>query len=434
MAEMLHISDVVQKYISGDWGEENNIDNSLVKVACVRGADINDVNESKFDSIPVRYISATSLSKKSLDEGNIVIEKSGGAPNQSTGRVAYISRECKETHPNVVCSNFCEAFSVKPEWDSRYIFYYLQFFYKTGVFFNYEGKTSGLHNLDIEHAFEAIPIKKIDISEQRKKANILATIERKIALNRSINANLEALTRLLYEYWFVQFDFLDANGKPYKSSGGKMVYNEHLKREIPEGWNICRLEDFVKANNTGDWGADEIADGLFEVGCIRGADILTLTDIPKRYIKSESKLLSEHDIVIEASGGSPIQATGRSAYVTKGVIERNGGKITCSNFCHAFTLKDIHKAPFFYYSWRLLYDNDNMFNYEGKTSGLKNFMTEMFLKNYWVDAPQNLVNDFFNKVSAWFALIDTNIAEISSLTRQRDELLPLLMNGQITIE
>jgi len=272
------------------------------------------------------------------------------------------------------------------------------------------------------------------LDEQKSIASVLSNLDRKIALNRQINANLEALARQLYDYWFVQFDFPDASGKPYKSSGGKMVYNPQLKREIPEGWNVCKLEDFILANNTGDWGIDAITDGYFKVGCVRGADILALTDLPIRYIKNEEKLLSEHDIIIEVSGGSPTQATGRSAYVTKGVIERNGRKITCSNFCHAFTLKDIRKAPFFYYSWRLLYDNNNMFNYEGKTSGLKNFMTEMFLKNYWIDVPQHLANDFFDKVSVWFALIDANIAENVSLTRQRDELLPLLMNGQVTVE
>ena len=272
-----------------------------------------------------------------------------------------------------------------------------------------------------------------ELSEQKRIASVLSNLDRKIELNRQINANLEALARQLYEYWFVQFDFPDENGKPYKSSGGEKVYNEQLKREIPKGWNICKFEDYILSNNTGDWGANEIAKGLFEVGCVRGADILTLTDLPKRYIKSEAKLLSEHDIVIEVSGGSPTQATGRSAYITKGVIERNGGKVTCSNFCHAFTLKDIRTAPFFYYSWRLLYDNDNMFNYEGKTSGIKNFMTEMFLKNYWIDVPEKLVNAFFEKVSVWFAQIDINIAENLSLTRQRDELLPLLMNGQIIV-
>lgn len=273
-----------------------------------------------------------------------------------------------------------------------------------------------------------------DLDTQRRIASVLSNLDRKIALNRQINTNLEALARQLYDYWFVQFDFPDANGKPYKSSGGKMVYNEKLKREIPDGWNICQLNEYILSDNTGDWGKDAISDGYFEVGCIRGADILSLIDLPKRYIKNEEKLLSEHDIVIEVSGGSPTQATGRSAYISQGVIERNGGRITCSNFCHAFTLKDYRKSAYFYYTWQLLYNSGNMFNYEGKTSGIKNFMTEMFLKNYWVDIPQNLSNKFFEKVSVWYSMKDANIAEITSFTRQRDELLPLLMNGQVSVE
>lgn len=273
-----------------------------------------------------------------------------------------------------------------------------------------------------------------DVQSKDRIGKLLSNIDKKIALNRQINANLEALAKQLYDYWFVQFDFPDANGKPYKSSGGKMVYNEKLKREIPDGWNICQLNEYILSDNTGDWGKDAISDGYFEVGCIRGADILSLIDLPKRYIKNEEKLLSEHDIVIEVSGGSPTQATGRSAYISQGVIERNGGRITCSNFCHAFTLKDYRKSAYFYYTWQLLYNSGNMFNYEGKTSGIKNFMTEMFLKNYWVDIPQNLSNKFFEKVSVWYSMKDANIAEIASLTKQRDELLLLLMNGQVTIE
>ena len=271
------------------------------------------------------------------------------------------------------------------------------------------------------------------LEEQKRIASVLATLDQKIALNRQINQNLEALAKQLYDYWFVQFDFPDENGKPYKSSGGKMIWNEQLKREIPKGWGICKLDEYILSDNTGDWGKDAISDGYFEVGCIRGADILSLIDLPKRYIKNEEKLLSEQDIVIEVSGGSPTQATGRSAYISQGVIERNGGKITCSNFCHAFTLKDYRKSAYFYYTWQLLYNSGNMFNYEGKTSGIKNFMTEMFLKNYWIDIPKNLANKFFEKVSVWYAMKDANTAEISSLIKQRNELLPLLMNGQVTL-
>ncbi len=192
MGELLHISDVVLSYISGDWGEEVNTDGSLVEVACIRGADINDLNAGIFDQLPIRYIKESSLRKNGLQVGNIIIEKSGGSPTQSTGRVAYVSRESLENRENIVCSNFCAAFSIKPEWDSQYIFYYLQYFYNTGVFFNFEGKTSGLHNLQIEQAFKAIPIKKIPLPEQKRIASVLSALDKKIALNRQINQNLPA--------------------------------------------------------------------------------------------------------------------------------------------------------------------------------------------------------------------------------------------------
>ena len=252
----------------------------------------------------------------------------------------------------------------------------------------------------------------------------------------TINRNLEAMAKQLYDYWFVQFDFPNENGKPYKSSGGKVVYNPILKREIPIDWNICNLGDYVIGNNSGDWGNDSESNGkTLRVGCIRGADIIKLTDLPIRYLNNgnQSKLLNNWDIVIEVSGGSPVQATGRSAYITPGVIERNGGKITCSNFCHAFTIRNQYDSAFFYYSWQSLYDNGNMFNFEGKTSGIKNFMTEAFLTIKWLDVPQRVSKQFFAVIKSIYDQIDSNIAENKSLTAQRDELLPLLMNGQVSI-
>lgn len=187
---VIKISDVILNYISGDWGDDKPTEDNIVKVACVRGADINDVNASKFDTIPIRYISNNVLLRKCLPAGSIIIEKSGGTNTQSTGRVAYISKECKEAHKSIICSNFCVAFTVKPEWEARYIYNYLQYIYNTGAFFNYEGKTSGIHNLQVEQAFAAIPIKRISKEEQKRVASILATLDRKIALNRQINQNL----------------------------------------------------------------------------------------------------------------------------------------------------------------------------------------------------------------------------------------------------
>ena len=243
------------------------------------------------------------------------------------------------------------------------------------------------------------------------------------------------MAKQLYDYWFVQFDFPNEDGKPYKSSGGEMVWNEDLQINIPKNWDVCRLNEFIGKNNTGDWGADEPSTNSIEVGCIRGADIIKLNDLPKRYIKSSNtaKLLSNWDVVIEVSGGSPAQATGRSAYITPGVIERNGGSITCSNFCHAFSFKDYEDSAYFYFVWRMFYDNNIMFNFEGKTSGIKNFMTEAFLANKWLKPPKFITSKLFDAVKEMYAKIDSNIAENNNLIKQRDELLPLLMNGQVSV-
>ena len=271
--------------------------------------------------------------------------------------------------------------------------------------------------------------------EQENIGNLVISITNKLWLNRSINHNLEAMAKQLYDYWFVQFDFPDEEGKPYKSSGGMMKYCEELQIEMPDEWNVCRLSEFVSKNNTGDWGTDNPSENSIEIGCIRGADIIKLNNLPKRYIKSSNraKLLSVWDVVIEISGGSPIQATGRSAFITSGVIERNGGQITCSNFCHAFSFKDYRESAYFFYIWKMFYDNGIMFNYEGKTSGIKNFMTETFLANKWVKAPKGLIYKFFDTIKSVYAKIDANITESNDLIKQRDELLPLLMNGQATV-
>ena len=244
------------------------------------------------------------------------------------------------------------------------------------------------------------------------------------------------MAKQLYDYWFVQFDFPNEEGKPYKSSGGKMVWNTDLHMSIPHNWDTCHLRDYISKNNTGDWGYDTSAENRsIKVGCVRGADIVKLNDLPVRYIKDNntSKLLSAWDIVVEVSGGSPTQATGRSALITPGVLKRNGSCLTCSNFCHAFTIKNYKASAYFYFMWRMFYDNNNMFNFEGKTSGIKNFMTETFLANKWLDIPNELIERFFNQIKILLEQIDKNIEENNTLTKQRDELLPLLMNGQVSV-
>ena len=238
---MMTLLDIVEKWFSGDWGKESPCEDAQNQICCIRGADIVPIANVDFKDIPIRFVSDRSLANRSLREGDIVIEKSGGSPTQSTGRSAFISKELMEARGPILCSNFCCAFRVRSGWNPKYIYYYLQYFYGLGTFFNFEGKTSGLKNLDVENAFTAIVAPSASKDVQDKVEGILSSIDHRIALNRKRIATLEAMAKEIYDYWFVQFDFPDAHGRPYKSSGGAMVYNPDLKREIPKGWEVVKL-------------------------------------------------------------------------------------------------------------------------------------------------------------------------------------------------
>ena len=197
----MFLIDVIDHFISGDWGEEAQTAESPKAAFCIRGADINNINAQSFDTTPLRYVAQSSFDNKHLQAGDIIIEKSGGSPTQSTGRVCFVSQQCIDELHDVVCSNFCAAFRVKEEWNPKYVFYYLQLVYNSGIFFNFEGKTSGLRNLQLENAFKSIPIKHINRSIQDRVVDVLDCIENRIALSNAINRNLHHLqTLLLPEY------------------------------------------------------------------------------------------------------------------------------------------------------------------------------------------------------------------------------------------
>lgn len=280
-------------------------------------------------------------------------------------------------------------------------------------------------------------------NDRCKRARILSAINKKIELNDRMNAELEAMAKTLYDYWFVQFDFPNAKGKPYKTSGGKMVYNATLKREIPEGWLADTLSSWIKADKTGDWGK-EFQEGSYrlQVDCIRGADIDGLNgkgkiQAPHRFIseKNKYKLLSSFDFVIEISGGSPTQSTGRMAYITEDVLNRFAHPIICSNFCKAISL---HNNEFFFnfaYLWQSLYDNGILFGWEGKTSGIKNLLFESFVSKHYVPVPpKHLASQFFSFAMPLQQKKQTLLKENSELETLRDWLLPMLMNGQVTVK
>ena len=275
------------------------------------------------------------------------------------------------------------------------------------------------------------------LESQQKIAAVLSSLDDKIALNRRMNEKLEQMAKRLYDHWFVQFDFPNADGKPYKASGGKMVWDETLKREIPEGWKVKSISSLIKENIGGDWGKEELTGNYqLKVSCCRGADIESMTDLPTRYIlnSNSSKLLKENDMVVEISGGSPTQATGRCVLISKEILNSFDNKLICSNFCQALSISEKDYVSYFYHMWKMFYDSDIFFNFEGKTSGIKNFQIDTFVAQKWYFPPDKLAKQFGEIASKNYKMKCILDIENKRLCALRDKLLPLLMNGQVEVK
>lgn len=410
------LAEIIDKIVSGEWGNEKYSDDTPHAVSCIRGADIVPILNVDYDNIPVRYISNKSYEKKRLREGDIVIEKSGGSPTQSTGRVIIVTKDLLDERKDLVCSNFCEAIRLKEGWNPFFVFSYLQYLYNQGVFFNFEGKTSGLKNLQMDQAF-----KSIDIPKQSADVSILASIDNKISINRKINKDLATLARLIYDYWFVQFDFPNEEGKPYKCSGGKMIWDERVKREIPEGWEVMNIFDAANVLYGYPFTTESFVEELTDKPVVRIRDILdntssayTTEDVDELY------RLNEGDLVIGMDGNFHMNYW-------------HDNKCYLNQRCVRF--RDIPEVPLstmqLYFNIKPVLDHKQGL-IQGSTVG---HLLDSDIKEFWIICPpQNKRKYIKTQFDNILCSITRNKQEIIELDNLRNYLLPLLMNGQVTIK
>ena len=268
-----------------------------------------------------------------------------------------------------------------------------------------------------QKAYQDIEINLPSLSTQSAIARILSSLDDKIELNNKINKELENLARTIYDYWFVQ-------------------------KEIPKKWKNEKIANLIKSEKSGDWGK-ETKQGKYteKVICIRGTDINSFAGndeikAPERYIleKNKNKFLVDGDIVIEISGGSPTQSTGRMAYILDEILEGFENPLICSNFCKVISLKDRDLYYYFIFTWKQLYENGVFFGYEGKTSGIKNFLFDNFVNSYeMIIPPTHMLRQFRETISPIFSKIVKNRQESANLAQLRDFLLPLLMSGEVGV-
>ena len=416
----MKLSEIIDVFIAGDWGNESSSLETPHAVFCVRGADIVPISNNEFANIPLRYVSDRSFQQKLLQVGDIVIEKSGGSPTQSTGRAVYISEKLLSASKDVVCSNFCVAFRVKEGWNSYFIYQYWQYLYNNGIFFNFEGKTSGIKNLQLDIALSTVEIEPYPIENQTSVANCLEAFEKKIALNRSLNHNLEAMAKQLYDYWFVQFDFPNENGKPYKSSGGKMVWNEKLKREIPEGWEVKSIFEAISIQYGFPFSTEQFTEERTNVQVVRIRDILEGTTSAYSLEDTDAKYrLNEGDVLVGMDGNFHMNFW----HNNKAYLNQRCVRLRPYSDSDISSIQILHSiSP---------YIKAKEQNAKGSTVG---HLSDKDLKG--LNLVQSINTMHFNSrktLDGLLSLIIRNKKEILSLTTLRDSLLPLLMNGQVSL-
>lgn len=377
------------------------------------------------------------LPKSKLVEGKYPVQSSNGILGYHNeykveGPGITIGRSGTVGNPHLIRENFFPhntSLFVKDFKgnDIEYIYYFLQY-----LDLGNQKSGSGVPTMNRNH-LHPIKIRAYrDKTCQQRTIKILSLIDKKIQINDQINQELEALAKTLYDYWFVQFDFPDQNGKPYKSSGRKMVYNPELKREIPEGWGVEKLDDlgtivggstptksisdnFTKGGEGYSWITPNDLSNNKGNKFIKNGEI----DVTVRGLKDASlKLYPEGTVLM--SSRAPV---GYLAIATKELTTNQGFK--------SFIPDKKYDKNYIYYT---LQNCLKVIEQNASGSTFKEISATV-LKDIKVLQPNlEIVKKFEIKVSSINNYIRDNEVQNQELTQLRDWFLPMLMNGQVKVE
>jgi type I restriction enzyme S subunit len=382
---------------------------------------------------------------QSLDDGLIPVFGSGGL-------MRYVNKAIYE-HESILLPRKGSLgniqFANQPFWTVDTLYYTIVNKEKVSPFylFNYL-RSMDLSNLNSGtgvpsmtfSSYYDLKIQLPDLTTQKKIASVLSALDDKIELNNRINSELEAMAKLLYEYWFVQFDFpydlrqskpADETSKPqdikpYKSSGGKMIWNKDLNREIPEGWgseNIMEIADFF-GGGTPKTSISDYWNGEFNFYTPADYEqsvfsLFTKERITKKGLDNcSSRLFPKGTIFITARG-------------SVGKINIASDFTAMNQSCYALSGKGEMKYPF------VFQHVTELVNYiKAKASGsiFNALVTNDFKFTKLPTPPLNLIEEYNNQTIELFERILLNKIQNQVLSSLRDWLLPMLMNGQVTVE
>ncbi len=289
--------------------------------------------------------------------------------------------------------------------------------------------TSGRQRVE-KSALEELEITVPDLSTQIQIASILSSLDDKIELNLQMNQTLEAMAQALFKEWFVNFNFPNFDGV--------------LENGLPKGWRMVSIGELFKLSIGGDWGKEEFSDEFSESSfVVRGTDfdkILNgnILSVPNRFIKQSNfvrRKIQNGDILLEISGGSKDQPTGRTILFTDELLQQFNSSVVPASFCRLIRPIDFNYSLFLDVFFKYFYQIGGTWEYQNQSTGLSNFQFSFFSENKKISIPNDecLVKKFAEILLPIRKKINENALQIQSLTQTRDTLLPKLMSGKIEI-
>ena len=375
------------------------------------------ITKEKAKAFMVASAKQTEIDKCSIGKGMVAITKDSET-RDDIGIATYIADDFED----VLLGYHCALITPNPAIvDGKYLNAFMHTRYIQKYFENNASGSGQRYTLSND-TISNIPVLLPSIEEQHTIGKLLADLDRKIELNKQINDNLESMAKQLYDYWFVQFDFPNEEGKPYKSSGGVMVWNEKLKREIPKGWHCGTLLDIAEyTNGLACQKYRPTDDNKLPVIKIKEMhDGLSVdTEWVKADIPDEVKVF-DGDVLFSWSASLEVMLW---AYGNGGLNQ------------HIFKVTSKNGYPRSFYFYQLIHYIGVFKQMAEARKTTMGHITQDHLRQSSIVLPPDvdIANKLEEKLCPIFDAIVKNSQEIMTLTKQRDELLPLLMNGQASV-
>lgn len=380
------------------------------------------ITENMIPNFMIASAKENEIEKYALHKGDVCITKDSETKDD-IGMSTYIADDID----GLVLGYHCALISPdKSVLDGKYLNAFLQTDF-VRKFYELNASGSGQRYTLSLDAIGEIPIPVISLEKQKRKGELLSLIDRKIENNNKINDNLSQQLKLIYDYWFTQYDFPNDLGKPYKSSNGNFVYNSNLKCNIPDGWNVVPLGTLCSFRNGINYDKNAQGDKDYRIINVRNITASTILisendcDIINLLQKQAEKYILSKDDIIIARSGSP--------GATRLMLNPSDSVIFCGFIICCSPFNSMLRN----YIWCWLKQLEGTAATKTGGSILQNVSQDTLKDLPIILPPEHIIDAFNHNMDKLILHICNNMEETQQLAATRNWLLPMLMSGQATI-